>query len=309
MNKGPLFVFLVAVCVSVAWMGVTRGKLARVERERRELEMTNQELAGQLEQARAFIGQLEGELSRQHASAAGPVIRAGGGRSEILISSTASEAQMEPGTGAPRAWSLPAVVNAGLEQRFGSLEIRDAQPSILEGRSAFMIRGVTADGRAIGAIITPEGAVLSSKAEVLVESLPGSVGAAIRELGAETSIQKAREIQSAEGALEYVLSGQSADGRAIHLNVSSDGRITSGDVERSVQDVPEQVRNTVTATLADRSPASVREIFGDKGTFYEVGFKDAGGSIQMVIDDAGRLVSFTSKASSSSNQREKKMKP
>ncbi len=158
-------------------------------------------------------------------------------------------------------------------------------------------------------MITPEGTILISKSEVLADALPEAVTGAIREMGGHTNIEKAREIYGPDGGLEYGLSGQSDDGRKVSLSISADGRITSGEVERSASDLPEPVRNTVAQTVADRSPASVREVFGGEGTFYEIGFVGDSERIDMVIDDLGRLVSFASKAHFTPGQPGEKPKP
>jgi hypothetical protein len=209
----------------------------------------------------------------------------------------------------PRWWQLPADVDASIRQRFGPMEIREVQPSIHQGKPIYIVQGTTGDGRSVGVMISPDGTVLTSKSEVLAEALPEPVTGAIRELGGHTTIAKAREIYGPDGGLEYALNGQSEDGRKVSLNISADGRITSGEVERSANDLPEPVRNTVAQTVADRSPASVLQVLGDKGTLYEIGFGGESGRIHMVIDDLGRLVSFASKANFAPGQPGEKPKP
>jgi len=62
-------------------------------------------------------------------------------------------------------------------------------------------------------------------------------------------------------------------------------------------------------TVTDRSPSSVLQVFGGKGTIYEIGFGGESGRIHMVIDDLGRLVSFASQANFAPGQPGEKPKP
>jgi hypothetical protein len=316
MNKTCCFLVLAVTGGLIAWLGVLQGRLARSERERLQLEAAHQELAAQHQQATDEIETLKRELSVQRANAAEEAgLRARtaktGGESRVEAGPLfdQSAGTMASGKDSPRLGQLPARVDAGLVQRFGPLEIHEVQPSIHKGKPVYIVQGTTSDGRSVGVMLTPDGTVVTSKSEVLADALPENVTGAIRELGGHTTIEKAREIYSPDAGLEYALSGQSADGRKVSLNISADGRITSGEVERSANDLPEPVRNTVAQTVADRSPSSVREVFGGKGTFYEIGFGGDSEHVHLVIDDLGRLVSFASKANFAPGQPAEKPKP
>jgi len=314
MNKTCGFLLVVVAGSLIAWLSVLQGRLAHSEREWLQLQAVHQELAAQHQQATEEIESLKRQLSVQQAAAEAAGLRTraaksgGASRAEASVLADRSGGMMAAGKDSPRLWQLPPGLDAGLVQRFGPLEIHQVQPSLQKGKPVYTVQGTTGDGRSVGVMITPDGTVLTSKSEVLADALPEPVTSALRELGGHTTIEKAREIYSLEGGLEYALSGQWEDGRKVSLNISADGRITSGEVERSANDLPESVRNTVAQTVADRSPSSVREFFGGKGTFYEIGFGGDSERIQMVIDDLGRLVSFASKANFAPRQTGEKPK-
>jgi hypothetical protein len=62
-------------------------------------------------------------------------------------------------------------------------------------------------------------------------------------------------------------------------------------------------------TAVDRSPTSVHQISGAKGTFYEIGFGSETERVQMVIDGQGRMISLVSKARVESGQHGEKPSP
>jgi hypothetical protein len=302
MNQARGLLALAVACGLIAWFSALELRLARQERQRLQLEARCQELVAQQQQTREQIETLQLSLLRADAAAAmaaqAQSARAGG-QAETKASLDRSNNPPAPGRALPplaSRWQLPAEVDAALAQRFGRLEISEIQPSIHNGQSVYVVRGTTADARSVGAMVSADGAVLTSKAEVAAEALPENVTGALRNLDDQVRVDKAREIYSAEGDLEYALSGQGQDGRKVSLNIAADGRITSGELERPADELPEPVRNTVAQTVANRSPSSVLEVFGGKGTFYEIGFAGDSDHIQMVIDQQGRLVSFASKA-------------
>lgn len=316
MNKTCWLLVIAVAGGLIAWLGVLQSRLARSEGERLQLLAAHEDLAAQHRQATDGIETLRRQLSvprADAAEAAGLRDRAAriggesGGGAGVLPDPLGGK--MASGKDSPQLRQLPAGVGAGIVQRFGPLEIREVQPSIHQGKSVYIVQGTTSDGRSVGVMITPEGTILTSKSEVLADALPEQVTGAIGEMGGHTKIEQAREIYSPDGGLEYALSGQSEDGRKVSLNISADGRITSGEVERSANDLPEPIRNTVAQTVADRSPSSVREVFGGKGTFYQIAFAGDSDHIQMVIDDLGRLVSFASKANFAPGQPGEKPKP
>jgi len=316
MNKNCCFLVVAVASGLIAWLGVLQGRLARSERERLQLQAAHENLVAQHRQVTDEIETLRRQLSLPRADAAEAAglrdraAKTGGeSRAKADVLPNQSGGTLAVGKDSPRLWQLPAGVDASIVQRFGPLEIQEVQPSIHQGKPIYIVQGTTSDGRSVGVMISPDGTVLTSKSEVLAEALPEPVTGAIRELGGHPTIAKAREIYSPDGGLEYALSGQSEDGRKVSLNISADGRITSGEVERSANDLPEPVRNTVAQTVADRSPSSVLQVFGGKGTLYEIGFGGESGRIHMVIDDLGRLVSFASKANFAPGQPGEKPKP
>ena len=316
MNKSSRFLALAVVGGLIVWLGVLQVRLARRERERLQLQAAHQELLTQHRQATDEIGILRRQLSMQPTDVAevaglrAQAVKTGRqSRTEAGVMPDPSGGMKAAGKDSPPLWPLSAGVEAAIGQRFGPLAIQEVQPSLHEGKPVYIVHGTTGDGRSVGVMIAPDGAVVTSKSELLADALPEQIAGAIRELGGHTTIEKAREIYSPEGGLEYALSGQSEDGRKVSLNICADGRIASGEVERSASDLPEPVRSTVAQTVADRSPSSVRQVFGGKGTFYEIGFGGDTERIHIVIDDLGRLVSFVSKVDFPPDQPVEKPKP
>ena len=316
MNKASRFLVLAVVGGLIAWLSVLQGRLARSELEQLQLQAAQQNLAAQHKQTRDEIESLRRELSAQRSDASeraslrAQAAKTGGElRPEPRTLPDPSGGRLASDNGPPHLRQLPARVDAAIVERFGPMEIREAQPSIHKGKSVYLVQGLTGDGRSVGVIVTPDGTILTSKSEMSASALPENITAAIREVGGHTTIEKSLEIYSPDGALEYALMGQSEDGRMVSLNISADGRITSGEVERSANDLPESVRNTMTQTVRDVSPSSVRQVFGGKGAFYEIGFNGESERVHLVIDDLGRLVSFASKANLGLDQPGEKPKP
>lgn len=313
-TKAWRFVAPVTACGLIAWLFLLQNKIARSEHEQLQLQSAYQELSAQHQQATDENQALRRQLAVQRdeaAKAAGLKSQSSKPRSE----SRAADNVLRDSSGGPETsgkvslWHLPPEIDAVIAQRFGPLEIAEVQQSIRKGQSVYLVQGTTGDGRTVGAMITPEGTILTSKSEVLADALPERIASAIREPGGLANIEKAREICSPDGSLEYALSGQSEDGRKISLNISAEGVILSGDVERSARDLPEPVRITMAQTAVDRSPTSVHQISGAKGTFYEIGFGSETERVQMVIDGQGRMISLVSKARFESGQHGEKPSP
>lgn len=189
---------------------------------------------------------------------------------------------------------LPAAVQTALAAKDRTLNVQQIDLLTEDGQLVYQVQGLTPDGRRAGMRVTPDGTVLSSKSEVTMERLPGTVRDAVAKTWGDLTVSNTREIFY-DDKTTYELGGRLADGRKISLSLAPEGTLLQSEAEVYPEHLPQPVQRTLSETAGSAGTPTIKEIYRNEQLLYQVVLKNDSGAIQMTIGNDGTLIEFNSR--------------
>jgi hypothetical protein len=118
------------------------------------------------------------------------------GLSVLAVTALAAEEKISPK-------KLPAAVRKAVKKKFPEAKYRGAAKEVADGKTTYEVE-LTVEGRAVDAIMSPEGKILEVEREVPVAKLPAAVKKALAAKYPGAKIEKAETLTKGEdGPLHY----------------------------------------------------------------------------------------------------------
>jgi hypothetical protein len=118
------------------------------------------------------------------------------GLSVLAVTALAAEEKISPK-------KLPAAVRKAVKKKFPEAKYRGAAKEVADGKTTYEVE-LTVEGRAVDAIMSPEGKILEVEREVPVAKLPAAVKKALAAKYPDAKIEKAEMLTKGEdGPLHY----------------------------------------------------------------------------------------------------------